>query len=412
MEPTLVVIGLNHRTAPVEVRERFWMSGCRQAEALSMLSGAEGIEEVLVFSTCKRTEFVVWGDATLAVNSVLRFLTAEYDLKLCEWNSFYRLLDEQALEHAFRAGCGLDSDCIGEKNIARQVSAAWQQARNAGGSGQFLDALLQKTLAIRRRVRRETALGENGVSAPAAAVELAARIYGSLANRNIVLLGAGRMGEVAARELTGRGAKYVAVLNRTDRRARNLEQTTRVRACPMDDRWSVLVNADVVISATSAPGFIFTSDDMKKLAAERKGRKLLLIDLALPRDIDPLVREFEGVLLYDLEDLERAVEPRAGTRAGEHQAEEIVLAEVQAFRKELLAEHVGQETTDLRHRLDEICRQELESFRLEQGPFPKDQDQLITAVSTRLAHRIAGSLAREMKGHQGVKKAGRLPAAV
>jgi glutamyl-tRNA reductase len=166
-----------------------------------------------------------------------------------------------------------------------------------------------------------------------------------------------------------------------------------------------------VMSATSAPGFIFTADDMKKLAAERKGRKLLLIDLALPRNIDPLVREFEGVLLYDLEDLERAIEPRAGTRAGEPQAEAIVLAEVQAFRKELLADHGAADTTDLRHRVDEICRQELESFRLEQGPFPKDQDQLLTTVSTRLAHRIAGSLAREMKGH-AERKHGHMSAVV
>ncbi len=411
MEPTLVVIGLNHRTAPVEVRERFWMSGCRQGEALAQLSQAEGIDEVLVFSTCKRTEFVVWGDATLAVNSVLRFLTAEYDLKLCEWNSFYRLVDEQALEHAFRVGCGLDAVCIGEKNIARQVSAAWQQARNTGCSGHFLDAVLQKTLATRRRVRKETALGLQCVSAPVAAVQVADRIFGSLAKRAIVVLGAGRMGEITARELSDRGVG-AAVFNRTESRAQSLEQIPGVRAVGLDDRWAALAAADLVIVATSAPGFIFTSDDMKKLAAERKGRKLLLIDLALPRNIDPIVREFEGVVLYDLEDLERAVEPRAGTRPGERQAEGIVQAEVQAFRKQLLTDHGAQDATDLRHRVDEICRQELESFRLEQGPFPKDQDQLITAVSNRLAHRIAGSLAREMKGHHELKKSGPLTAVV
>lgn len=412
VEPTLVVIGLNHRTAPVEVRERFWMNGCRQAEALAMLAQAEGIEEILIFSTCKRIEFVLWGDATLAVNSVLRFLTAEYDLKLCEWNSFYRLVDEQAVEHAFRVGCGLDSLCMSEKNIARQVSTAWQQARNAGSSGHFLDAVLQKTLAVRRRVRKETPLGAQTISAPAAAAEIANRIFGSLAKRNIVVLGAGRMGEMTARELTGRGAPSVTVINRNEARAHGLEHIPGVRACALDDRDNALAKADLVVSATSAPGFIFTADDMKKLAAERKGRKLLLIDLALPRNIDPIVREFEGVLLYDLEDLERAVEPRAGTRAGEQRAEEIVLAEVQVFRKELLKDRGAQEAIDLRHRLDEICRQELESFRLEQGPFPKDKDQLITAVSTRLAHRIAGSLAREMKGHHEAKKSGRLTATV
>ena len=407
-----MVVGLNHRTAPVEVRERFWMSGCRQAEALSMLSQGEGIDEVLVFSTCNRTEFVAWGDATLAVNSVLRFLTAEYDLKLCEWNSFYRLLDEQALAHAFRVSCGLDSMCIGEEQIGRQVGLAWQQARNAGSSGRSLDAVLRKALAVRRRVRKETALGSHFVSAPYAAVELAEQIFGSLTNRNIVLLGAGKLGAIASTALVSHGAHSVAVVNRTDAQAEELAHKSGIQACAFADRWTSLAQADLVISCTTAPGFVFTPEDMKRLTADRKGRKLVLIDLALPRDIDPAVREFEGVLLYDLEDLERAVEPRSGARAGEREAEQIVLAEVQGFRKELMADHAAPELTALRLRLDEICRQELESFRLEQGPFPKDQDQLIAAVSARITHRIAGSLAREWKGHTEARKPGRMSAAV
>jgi glutamyl-tRNA reductase len=412
LEPTFVVVGLNHRTAPAEVRERFWMSGCRQAEALSMLSQAEGIEEVLVFSTCNRTEFVVWGDATLAVNSVLRFLTAEYALKLCEWNSFYRLLDEQALAHAFRVSCGLDSMSIGEEHIGRQVSSAWQQARNAGSSARSLDAVLRKALAVRRRVRKETALGSHLVSAPHAAVELAEQIFGSLAKRNIVLLGAGKMGDRASKALVSRGAHSVSVVDGTDARAEDLARKFGIRACAFADRSMSLAQADLVISATTAPGFVLTAEDMRRLASDRKSRKLVLIDLALPRDIDPAVRELEGVLLYDLEDLERAVEPRSGARAGEHEAEQIVLAEVQGFRQELIADHAAPELTALRLRLDEICRQELESFRLEQGPFPKDQDQLIAAVSARITHKIAGSLARELKGHPETKKPGRLSATV
>ena len=372
-----------------------------------MLSQAEGIEEAVVFSTCNRTEFVLWGDATLAVNSVLRFLTAEYDLKLCEWNNFYRLIDEQALAHAFRVSCGLDSMWIGEDHIARQVNSAWQQARNTGSSGRCLDKVLRKALNVRRRIRKDTDLDVQFVSPAAAAANLARQTFGSLANLKIMLLGAGRMGETTAKELSSRGAQSIAVINRSEVRARNLTQIPGVRVCQLTDRWKAMVDSDVVISATSAPGFVFTFDDMKMLAAARRGRKLLLIDLALPRDIDPVVREFEGVLLYDLEDLERAVEPLHGARDSEHQAEEIVFAEVQAFKKEFLGEHGATDTTDLRYRLDEICRQELESFRIEQGPFPKDQDLLITAVSSRIAHKIAGSLAREIKGHQDGRKAGR-----
>ena len=149
---------------------------------------------------------------------------------------------------------------------------------------------------------------------------------------------------------------------------------------------------------------------MKRMAIERKGRKLVLIDLALPRDIDPAVREFEGVLLYDLEDLERAVEPRLEDRAGASEAEKIVLSEVQGFRKQLMAGGPGPEVAALRLRLDEICRQELDSFRLEQGPFPKEQDRLITALGARISHKIAGSLARELKAPQDARSPRRVSA--
>lgn len=404
MEPTLIVVGVNHRTAAVEVRERFWMSGCRQAEVLSMLSQAEGVEEVLVFSTCNRTEFVVWGDPTLAVNSILRLLTAEYDLKLSEWNSFYRLLDEQALVHAFRVSCGLDAMCIGEQQIARQVTSAWQQARNAGCTGQRLDDVLQKALAVRRRVRRETALGSHFISAPNAAVQLADHMFGSVARKKVVVIGTGHMGAMVVNALATRGAQSFWVINCSPEAVnrslfRPNGQAAPVHFYPLEDCCQHLANADLVISAAAAPGFLFTADDMKRLTVERKGRKLVLIDLALPRNIDPAVREFEGVLLYDLEDLERAVEPRVGTRAGEAEAERIVQTEVQAFKKQLTSGGVAAELNALRLRLDEICRQELESFRLEQGPFPKDQDRLIATVSARITNKIAGSLAKELKAH-------------
>lgn len=404
MEPTLVVVGLNHRTAAVEVRERFWMSGCRQAQVLSMLSQGEGIEEVLVFSTCNRTEFVVWGDATLAVNSILRLLTAEYDLKLQEWNSFYRLLDEQALAHAFRVSCGLDSMCIGEEQIVRQVARAWKQAHNGGCTGRFLDAVLRKSLSVRHRVHKLTPLGSHFVSAPAAALKLADHIFGSIAAKKVAVLGAGHMAETTVRELSLRGAQSVCIVGRTQARAEELirrigQPAGAFRTCGLEDRDKCLANADLVISATAASRFVVTPEDMKRLAVERQGCKLVLIDLALPRDIDPAVRVFDGVLLYDLEDLERAVEPRIGTRIGETEAEKIVLTEVRDFRKQLIAGGAAPELTALRLRLDEISRQELESFRLERGPFPKEQDRLIAAVTARITSKIAGSLSRELKPH-------------
>lgn len=454
MEPTLVVVGLNHRTAAVEVRERFWMGGCRQAEVLSMLAQAESIEEAIVFSTSNRTEFIVWGDPTLAVNSILRLLSSEYDLKLQEWNSFYRLLDEQALTHAFRVSCGLDSMYIGEGHIARQFALAWQQARNAGCTGRHLDAVLRKALAVRRRVRKETEFVSHLLSAPIAAVHLAEQVLGTVAGKNVVIFGSGSMAESAAQELSRRGPQSICILNHNDNSALELvfklkPQSPTLRAGAFEERWQTLALADLVISATASPGFTFTGEDMKRLAiarnslerdeaAERASRKLILIDLALPRDIDPAVRAFDGVLLYDLEDLERAVEPRRelprlegrtivlpsrrtdlgrenkatekdmSKRIGEAEAEQIVHAEVHAFKKELTLGTVPPEVTALRSRLDEICRQELESIRLEQGPFPQDQDRLIASVGLRITNKIAGTLARDLRNTPDPRAAKRM----
>ena len=436
MEPTLVVVGLNHRSAGVEVRERFWMSGCRQAEVLAMLAQGEGIEEVVVFSTSNRTEFILWGDPTLAVNSILRLLSSEYDLKLQEWNSFYRLLDEQALAHAFRVGCGLDSMYIGEGHIARQFALAWQHAENAGCTGRHLDAVLRKSLAVRRRVRKETAFVSHLISAPQAAVHLAEQVLGPVGARNVVIFGAGNMAESAAREVSRRNPRSLCILSHNENSARELvfrldPAPNRIVPGRIEDRAQHLASADLVISATSAAKFIFNADDMKQLAILRnegnqRGQKLVLIDLALPRDIDPAVRAFDGVLLYDLEDLERAVEPRHMAprrderpvefrrdvraaesqpraldsrcqRPGEVDAEQIVQQEVREFRKLVVLGATPPEVVSLRARLEEICRQELESIRLEQGPFPKDQDLLIAAVGTRITHRIAGALAKDLK---------------
>jgi len=436
LEPTLVVVGLNHRSAGVEVRERFWMSGCRQAEVLAMLAQGEGIEEVVVFSTSNRTEFILWGDPTLAVNSILRLLSSEYDLKLQEWNSFYRLLDEQALAHAFRVGCGLDSMYIGEGHIARQFALAWQHAENAGCTGRHLDAVLRKSLAVRRRVRKETAFVSHLISAPQAAVHLAEQVLGSVGARNVVIFGAGNMAESAAREVSRRNPRSLCILSHNENSARELvfrldPAPNRIVPGRIEDRAQHLASADLVISATSAAKFIFNADDMKQLAILRnegnqRGQKLVLIDLALPRDIDPAVRAFDGVLLYDLEDLERAVEPRHMAprrderpvefrrdvraaesqpraldsrcqRPGEVDAEQIVQQEVREFRKLVVLGATPPEVVSLRARLEEICRQELESIRLEQGPFPKDQDLLIAAVGTRITHRIAGALAKDLK---------------
>lgn len=216
LEPTLMVVGLNYRTAPVEVRERYWISEDRRYQALVQLSRAEGIEEVIVLATCNRTEFLLWvSDVTLAANSVMRLLGSDYGLKLCEWKHFYRLLDEAALLHIFRVASSLDSMVIGEPQIISQVKQAWQQAQKVGSTGRFLDAVMQKALTVSKRVRSETEIGHAAVSDPYAAVELTRQIFGTPENKKLLLLGAGKVSELSARGLLNHGASSVNVINRT-----------------------------------------------------------------------------------------------------------------------------------------------------------------------------------------------------
>jgi len=340
LEPTLMVIGLNHRTAPVDVRERFWISENRRYEVLVELARAEGIEEVVVLATCNRTEFLIWADdAALAANSVLRLLSSQYGLKLCDWKHFYRLLDDEALVHIFCVASSLDSMVIGEPQIIAQVKAAWEQAKKVGSTGRFLDAVIQKALTVSKRVRNETAIGNAAVSIPYAAVELSREIFGSLDNRKVLLLGAGKMSELSARGLINNGASSVYVINRTLEHAEELAAKLGGTAVPFDERWQHLADADIVIASTSCPHTILSREEAEMIIRGRQQKPLVLVDIAMPRDIDPAVREIEGVFLYDIDDLEKVVKHNAGEREGAAaQAREIVAEEARGFRRKLLSE--------------------------------------------------------------------------
>jgi glutamyl-tRNA reductase len=399
VEPTLMVIGLNFRTALVEVRERFWISEARRYEVLLQLSQAEGIEEVIVLATCNRTEFLLWAkDVTLAANSVMRLLGAEFGLRLDEWNHFYRLLDEAALLHIFKVASTLDSMVLGEPQVIAQVKQAWQQAQKVGTTGRFLDAVMQKALTVSKRVRNETAIGNLAVSIPYAAVELTRKIFGTLEDKKVLLLGAGKMSELSARGLLNRGATSVYVINRTLEHAAELAAKLGGVALPFEQRWQHMAEADIIISSTSCPHTILSREEAEHLIRGRENRPLVIVDIALPRDVDSAVREVKGVFLYDLDDLENVVEHNAGEREiAAAAAQKILQAEAQGFRRKLLAERVVPTISALRQRLDEICRQELDSFRSENGPFSKDQDEMLDAVMSRMTQRIAGSLTRELK---------------
>jgi glutamyl-tRNA reductase len=394
-----MVVGLNYRTAPVAVRERFWISEPRRYEALIQLSRAEGIEELIVMATCNRTEFWLWTtDVTLAANSVMRLLSAEYGLKLCEWKHFYRLLDEAALLHIFRVASSLDSMIVGEPQVVSQVKQAWQLAQKVGTTGRFLDAVLQKALTVSKRVRSETAIGNAAVSIPYAAVELARQIFGTLENKKVLLIGAGKMSELSARGLLNHGASSVCVINRTLEHATELAAKLDGVAIPFEERWQHMAEADIIISSTSCPHTILSREEAELMVEKRRDQPLVIVDIAMPRDIDSGVRDVKGVFLYDLDDLENVVDHNAAEReVAAAQAHKILQSEAKGFVRRLMAERVVPTIIALRQRLDEICRQELDSFREENGPFSHDQDEMLNAIMSRMTQRIAGSLARELK---------------
>jgi len=287
--------------------------------------------------------------------------------------------------------------------VVSQVKQAWQQAQKLGATGRFLDAVMQKALTVSKRVRSETAIGNAAVSIPYAAVELTRQIFGTLENKKVLLLGAGKMSELSARGLLNHGASSVCVINRTMEHATELATKLGGVAIPFEQRWQHMTEADIIISSTSCPHTILSRDEAEIMMRDRQAREdtnrpLVIVDIAMPRDIDSAVSQVQGIFLYGLDDLENIVDHNAGEReVAAAEAQKILQNEAQGFRRKLMAERVVPTIVALRQRLDEICRQELDSFRHECGPFSKDQDEMLNAVMSRMTQRIAGSLARELK---------------
>jgi glutamyl-tRNA reductase len=287
---------------------------------------------------------------------------------------------------------------VGEPQVVSQVKEAWEQAQKVGAAGRFLDAVLQKALAVSKRVRSETAIGNKAVSIPYAAVELARQIFGTLENKKVILLGAGHLSELSARELLNHGATSVRVINRTLEHSAELAAKLGGVAIPLEERWKHMAESDIIISSTSSPHTILSREEVELMVHGRNDRPLVIADIAMPRDVDPAVRNVKGVFLYDLDDLENVPDGNASEReAAVAAAQKILQAEAQGFRRKLMADRVVPTIVALRLRLDEICRQELDCYRKESGPLSRDQDEMLDAVTSRITQRIAGSLVRELK---------------
>jgi glutamyl-tRNA reductase len=320
----LTLVGVSHHRAPIELRERVALDldACRE------LAARLG-EEAVVLSTCNRTElYLARGeDAEEEAVAAVTGLAGERGDDLAA--ALYRLRDQGAALHLFRVAAGLDSLIPGEGEILGQVRNAFE----AGVPGPLLGRLFRQALHTGRRVRIETAIGESPASVPSAAAALAQQVFGELAGRKVLLLGAGKMSEAAARNLVSRGAEIVAVANRTHAHGQELARRLGAQARSLDEVAGELEHADVVVSATSAAGVVVSEESVARALRARKGRPLLLVDLAVPRDLDPAINELEGCFLYDVDDLSAVVQETLSGRRGEAaSAERLVAEEAERFR--------------------------------------------------------------------------------
>src|SRR5579884_1279161 len=375
----IVVIGVDHTTASIELRERLACSSRQIPQVLSAAQAAS--EEGVLLSTRNRTElYAVCTDAEQGGEALLRVLSETRQVTYDELVvSSYRFADEQAVSHLLGVACGLYSLVPGEPQIQGQVAEALEIAQGGGYAGPILSALFRAALVSGRRARSETAFSRNAVSISHVAVQLARHLFPQLEQASVLLIGSGQMSELAARNLRDNGAQRLVLINRTHAHAVDLAQSLGAQHRPFTELAEALVEADIVISSTKAPRAIITSELMQRVMERRGERSLLLIDIALPRDIDPVIGSLPAVHLYNLDDLQAEVERGIHLRLQEvERVHAIIAEEVNAFARWLASLSVVSTITDLRHYVDTLRQNELE----------RTLRQLATVLSEREASAI------------------------
>jgi glutamyl-tRNA reductase len=353
----LLALGVSHKTAPLALRERLALPEGRAAAILGELRGHEAIHEAVAISTCNRTElYLVVSDAVEAESAALSILARQADIRLTELTDWlYSFRDHEAVRHLFSVASGLESMIIGEAEIQGQVKRAYELALVEGSTGPVSNRLFRDALAAGKRVRTETGVGRSRVSVSSVAVELAAGMLGDLAKRRVLVIGAGENGELTAKALRERGVHTVFVANRRYDRAIGLAQRFGGQAVRFDDLPEQLNETDIVVSCTASPHQIVGREDLEMALESRGDRPLVLIDIAVPRDIDPSVRDLPGIALYDMDDLQREAQRGISVREAEsHRARTLVDEEVRRFDDWLASLDVVPTIAALRERGDEV----------------------------------------------------------
>ena len=389
----LLALGVSHKTAPLELRERLALTEGRAVSVLGDLTSSEQVREAAAISTCNRTElYLVVSDPVEAESVALRVLSRQAEIRPTELlGNLYSLRSGEAARHLFRVTSGLDSMIIGEAEIQGQVKRAYELALVEGATGPILNRLFRGALTAGGRARDETGVSEKGLSISSVAVELAQRTLGDLAERRVLVIGAGETSELVARALVARGVATVFIANRHYDRAIGLAQRFNGVAVRFDELPGELELADIVVSATHSPHHIIERDDLEQVMSERAGRPILLVDLAVPRDIDPGCREVGGVTLHDVDDVQQIVERNASGREAEAKlAERILEAEQIRFERWLASLEVVPTVAALRESADEIVRRVLaENESRWEALTDADRErleQMARAIASRLLH--------------------------
>lgn len=395
----LWVTGLNHKTAPVAVRERLAFAPHDLPAALRELCRECPVTEGLILSTCNRVEIAVSAeDEENPQSSVEMFLEKFRQNGHDTLRPYlYQFEGREAVRHLFRVAASLDSMVVGEPQILGQLKQAYFVAKETGTVSGFLDTVVTRAFTVAKRVRTETEIGASAVSVSYAAVELAREIFGDLQNHKVLLVGAGKMSELAARHLRRSGAT-ILVTNRTRERASEMAEIFQGKAVEYERLFSVLPEVDIVITSSGAPHYILTRERMKEVLQARKNRPMFLIDIAVPRNIEPEVNELDNVFLYDIDDLQRVVDTNLKGRVNEaEEADRIVSEEVERLEGWMRTREVVPLIVHLQTYLEGIRASEYERLRKKLGPLTPEQEESIEALTKSIVNKIAHGPIAELR---------------
>jgi len=390
-ELNLILVGVNHKTTPVEIREKLAFTKGKIEESIDRLLNYPDIIEHTILSTCNRVEIYARANChDSAIKSVKQFICDFHELSPVELEDhFYSYKNEEAVEHLFRVSSSLDSMILGEAQILGQVKDAYSLARDLRSTGLVLNQLFEKAFNIAKKVREETGIAERSVSISSAAVELAQKIFDDLENHTVMLVGTGEMAELAAKHLISYGVKTVYVTSRTYERAANLARTLNGSALDFEAFKNELHRADIVITSTSASSFIIKKEMVEKAIQERKNKPIFFIDIAVPRDIEPDVNDLENVYLYDIDDLHVVVSANMKEREKEAEnAMNLISHEVTKFNNWIGSLDAVPTIIEIRKKAENIRKQEMERTLKKLPHVSEDDKQLLRQMSSSMINKI------------------------